>query len=529
MDSGFLTFILAFFFAVYSSPTDITDWDDVVVARVGMPTTLVCADQTVRGAVTINWKVRQLDTDGWQLVLTASEKTKFSGGASKPSMRLTDPNFKDTGNFSLSFQPGVDDSGLYSCLIEQQERKQRETFILLAVLAVSVVPASPVPQYSTLRLMARVTPNSVSTKINWVAPGDISMKTEKKTNSGTIAKLPQVQTSDGGSYICMVQARGSGGRTLFPFNVDVTVDADKVASFTNITHGPLISTTTQALASFPLTCPDVQGDYILLHWLPPDMKKHSGLKLVYQYDRWRGSTLLTEQSKRIQLAGPPYNAEAGSFSFVLTPGLRDGGLYLCEVYLNDNVFSQRTRLTVVKVITSRSSSNLELKCLYTERSQVKIAKWKHHNESRQLAMSSSDPGRITTTLPLPITQDTAGNYTCVLELKNGRVVRATQVVPLPPEVSVSVTPPSLLPSLSALLLLVPLVAAAVGVLLWRQKHISDRGIEQSLSVQPCEAENIYENPGDRQAAPQGSVYMDLKPRGEDDVYKELERYELCQS
>lgn len=40
--------------------------------------------------------------------------------------------------------------------------------------------------------------------------------------------------------------------------------------------------------------------------------------------------------------------------------------------------------------------------------------------------------------------------------------------------SVSVTTPSRIPSLSALLLLVPLVAAAVGVLLWRQKHISDR-------------------------------------------------------
>lgn len=37
------------------------------------------------------------------------------------------------------------------------------------------------------------------------------------------------------------------------------------------------------------------------------------------------------------------------------------------------------------------------------------------------------------------------------------------------------TKPSLLPSLSALLLLVPLVAATICVLLWRQKHISDRG------------------------------------------------------
>ncbi|MEQ2270423.1 hypothetical protein XENORESO_005691, partial [Xenotaenia resolanae] len=93
----------------------------------------------------------------------------------------------------------------------------------------------------------------------------------------------------------------------------------------------------------------------------------------------------------------------------------------------------------------------------------------------------------------------------------------------------STTTSSLHPSFSALLLLVPVVAAAVGVLLWRQKHISDRGIEQSLSVQSGEAENIYENPEDiRQAPPQGSVYMDLKPRGDNDVYKELERYEQCQ-
>lgn len=72
------------------------------------------------------------------------------------------------------------------------------------------------------------------------------------------------------------------------------------------------------------------------------------MRLVYQYDRWRGSTWLTEQSKKLQLAGPPYNAEAGSFSFFLTPGLKDGGLYVCDVFLNDNAFSQRTMLSVLK-------------------------------------------------------------------------------------------------------------------------------------------------------------------------------------
>ncbi|XP_068998516.1 phosphatidylserine lipase ABHD16A-like [Embiotoca jacksoni] len=354
-------------------------------------------------------------------------------------MRLTDPNFQDTGVFSLGFLPKVEDGGLYLCLIKQQERKLKERIILLAILTVNVIPAAPIPHQSTLQLVASVIPNFAITKIIWVAPGSVSIRSEKILNIGTVAKLPQVQNSDNGAYVCMVHP-WSNSSALFNFNVDVTVDADKVASFTNIKHGPMISTATQAQTSFPLTCPTVQGDYVLLYWLPPDIKENSSMRLLYQYDRWRGSTLRTEQSKRLQLSGPPYDAEAGSFSFLLTPGLKDGGLYVCKVSLNDNIFSQRTLLSVLKE-------------------------------------------------------------------------------------SGSVTTPSLLPFLSALLLLVPLVAAAVGVLLWRQKHISDRGIEQSLSVHSGEAENIYENPDDiRQPPPQGSVYMDLKPRGGDDVYKELERF-----
>jgi len=103
-----------------------------MVAREGMPTTLVCTDTTVRGAVAINWMVKSLDE--WKLVLSASESKKFSGGASKASMRLTDPNFQDTGVFSLFLVPRMEDSGLYSCLIKQQERKLKEKIILLAIL-----------------------------------------------------------------------------------------------------------------------------------------------------------------------------------------------------------------------------------------------------------------------------------------------------------------------------------------------------------------------------------------------------------
>lgn len=526
MESGFLTFLLVSSFAVYSSQIGDTDWDDVVVAKKGTSTTLPCIDATVKGAVSINWMVKSRAADEWMLVLLANEKGEFAGVATKASIRLTDPKFQDTGVFSLFFIPKIEDEGLYTCLIKQEERKLKERIILLAILTVIVAPAAPIPRHSTLRLIASVKSEFAKTEIIWSAPGGVSMKSEKQPKTTTVAKLPQVQPSDGGAYVCMVHVYNSS-KPLFAFNVDVSVDADKVASFTNITHAPMISTATKAQTSCIVTCPNVQGDYVLLFWQPPDTTNQKNMKQVYQYDRWRDSTTLTERSKRLQLAGPPYNAEAGSFSFLLTPLLEDSGLYICKVLLNHNAFNQSTLLTVMKVTTRDFPSKLELGCRYKEWSQVRSAKWKYQNKSRKLEMSTS-LGSITTTLPLPITSDTAGNYTCTLQLKNGQTVWATVI--LPREGNVTVTTPTLPPSLSALLLLVPLVAAAVGVLLWRQQHISDRGIEQSLSVPSCEAENIYEDPEDiRQALPQGSVYMDLKPRGEDDVYKELERSEQCQS
>lgn len=91
---------------------------------------------------------------------------------------------------------------------------------------VTVVPAAPIPQYSTLRLIASVNPDFAITKITWVAPGGLSMKSEKKLNTGTVAKLPQIQTNDNGAYVCMVHPWGNSSNSLFAFNVDVTVDGE---------------------------------------------------------------------------------------------------------------------------------------------------------------------------------------------------------------------------------------------------------------------------------------------------------------
>lgn len=92
---------------------------------------------------------------------------------------------------------------------------------------VTVAPAAPIRLLSTLRLMASVKPESVSTNIIWVGPGGIPMKSETKPNAGTVAKVPQIQKNDSGAYVCMVRPWSTGRNVLFPFNVEVTVDGEQ--------------------------------------------------------------------------------------------------------------------------------------------------------------------------------------------------------------------------------------------------------------------------------------------------------------
>uniref|UniRef100_A0A3P8XMB3 Ig-like domain-containing protein n=1 Tax=Esox lucius TaxID=8010 RepID=A0A3P8XMB3_ESOLU len=507
-----------------------TDWSDVIVTSVGRAVTLPCVDWPLMGFVTINWKRKSPGMHDWKLVLSASEKERFFGSAAKAYMQLADSNFHKTGNFSLRFAPQSEDEGRYSCLISQQKKKLREKIILLVILTVSVFPSSPVPQQSTLLLTAEVSPGFAISRVTWLSPGGTPLRMAK-TLGVVVAKLPQIRPNDQGKYICHFHPRGNSSTPLFPFSVDVAVHGVNVVSFTNITHGVLKSTASVSQYPLTITCSPKKGDYVLLYWRPPD-KKSEITSLIYEYDRWRDRTT----TPQLSLDGLKSSPKDGLFSFLVHPRLNDGGLYICEVFLDDTVFSQRTQLSILQVNAGPSLSCLVLTCQYTERSQVKQVLWKHQNKSRTLNWSALNPGRLSTEVVLPPTKETAGIYTCSMELKNGLKIKAVYTITLPPKENTespgSVSPPypesnstSFLPSLSALLLLVPLVAAVAGVLLLRQKTLSRRGIEQSLSHYSGEVENIYENPEDvRQASPQSSVYMDLKPRGDDDVYKELDRY-----
>ncbi|XP_036394553.1 g6f-like [Megalops cyprinoides] len=499
-------------------------WSDVVVAEVGTPVTLACSDWPLRGSVKLNWYWKPDGLDSWSLVMSASERQQFLGGASKRDMRLADSNFQKSGDFSLFFNPRSKDGGRYSCLIEQGERKLRQKIILLVILTVKVIPPQPIPEDSTLCLITEVSSHEAVSEVAWFSPLGQPLRSETGLSGEVVCKLPRIDRTEQGNYTCQIQPLGNCSRPLFLFTYTVTIDVTKVAKFSNITHGPLLSAACLSRTPLPLPCTSVSGDYVMLYWQHPDSEK---MERVFSYDRWRRG-YKNQTKPRLHLASTD-SANAGSFSFLLYPELREGGVYLCEVFLNDIVFSQSMRVSVLHVYAKSTPSALVLWCQYSERSQVKRVSWTHQNQSYRLSGFSNAPGRLSTEVPLPLKPEVAGNYTCTIELKNGKKARAVHTVTLPPTVNTYLSSPSLLPSLSALGLLVPLVAVAAGVLLWKRGHRNTHpGIEQSLSHCSGEVENIYENPDDlRQTPAQSAVYMDLKPTKDNDVYKELDRYEQC--
>ncbi|XP_030641463.1 g6f-like [Chanos chanos] len=505
------------------------DWHTVVLVKEGELATLPCFSHSQKGSVTVNWMVMPEGTDQQTLVLSADDRQQFLGGAGRKGMQLADKNFQKSGDFSLRFVTRATDVGRFSCLISEGREKLKETTILLAILKLSFGPSPRVPIYGTLRLLAEVTPPTAVVEGTWMSPTGAKLRSEMPHPfNKVIAKLPRVDGRDIGVYRCSLRLHDNS-KTVSEHNITVEVNSQTLS----------VACLSQSVLCLP--CPPVLGDYVLLYWQRADS---THMKLIFQYDRWRRS-YTNQTTPRIQLAGLTSLSETGNFSFLLTPELKDGGVYRCEVYLNDNVFTQSTSVSVLHGYTRYTPSSLDLICAYSQRNQVKV-KLTHLQNRNKPPNKKAVVGRVTVSIPLPIRAETAGEYACSLELNNGQVVTYLYTVtlpstgrvkswthnPLPPSPEIYPSSPSLIPSLSALLLLVPLVAVAVGLLLWRRGHcVTHRGgVSASLSHHSGEVENIYENPDDlrqQHASPQGSVYMDLKPVGETDVYRELNRDDQC--
>ena len=102
-----------------------------------------CVDPEMTGTVTVSWTKHGTPKGMEKLLLSASEGKVSSG---PPKFSLADPNFLESGVFSLLFVPKIGDQGLITCLVEKQERKLRKV-ILHALLTGRVYFLHPYPLY----------------------------------------------------------------------------------------------------------------------------------------------------------------------------------------------------------------------------------------------------------------------------------------------------------------------------------------------------------------------------------------------
>ncbi|XP_068069960.2 g6f-like isoform X3 [Danio rerio] len=527
--------IVSFGLCVIFSPLMAGDvWNDVVMAREDTSVTISCFKSPPTSSIMVTWKMMSVREDRWSYLLSANCIDGQTDG--RRSRVFEGRTFEISADASLNFIAAVATQRRYSCVVEQDDKKLQEKIVLLALVKLSVTPTPPVTVDRTLRLAAQVSPASVAAGGTWVSPSGELLYTEISHGMGRLlSKLPRVTSKDSGVYTCRIRVHGNSSTSDSEHRVNVTVNVRAVFSFTDVTHGESRSMAVLSRSVVTITCPSVLGDYVLLYWEYPDSKR---MELIFQYDRWRRS--YTNQTKlHLQFTGSASLATAGNFSFSLSPSLKDGGVYLCEVFLDDKAFSQANKLSVLHGYTSSSRGSLDLSCMYSERSQVKSVRWSYVQDPKRTLQTTAVMGKITTSVALPVTSKTAGQYACTLYLENGKSVQYMHTVtktaptvspgPALPPAAEDISVHSYVSTFSFLLLLIPVIAAAVGVLLWKRGYcVTRRSVEQSLSYHSGEVENIYENPDDlRQTPPQGAVYMDLKPTGEMDVYKELERYNQC--
>uniref|UniRef100_A0A4W4E789 Ig-like domain-containing protein n=1 Tax=Electrophorus electricus TaxID=8005 RepID=A0A4W4E789_ELEEL len=497
-----------------SSSSPSSDWTDVVMAQAGSAVTLPCLGSTP--AQWDSWMMMSAGESHWTVLLSADASGGPVHGLPRKLIQLGGRMFEITEDASLRFIVTATAGGRYSCSMRVNSRTLEKRIVLLALIDLTITPPPPIKLDGLVRLEAKVFPAYVATRGAWHSPTGARLLTSISSAGIFLTKLPHVAADDQGLYTCSIRVRGqSHNSPLFPFSLpsSSSSSSDSIRSAAVLAGSPV-----------ELPCPPVLGDYVRLYWWRPDTLQDAQPELAFSFDRWRNRT---HQAKpRLQLQGPASPGSTGNISFLLTPALADAGHYQCEVFLDSEAFGQVTRISLSVAGHERlSSSSLDLRCEFAERSQVASVGWTHVPALN--LMQTAIIGRVTITVPLPVTPDTAGPYTCTLRLKTGQVVSYQYTLAPPPtgerpRPKPMPEPPILLPSLSLLLFLVPVSAVAVGLLLWRW----GRYVECTLSHYSGEVENIYEDPEDLR-----QVIRDLKPTGQTDVYRELDRWQMigCRS
>ncbi|XP_063049544.1 g6f-like, partial [Engraulis encrasicolus] len=344
--------------------------------------------------------------------------------------RLVDRRWASTGNLSLGLVATESAVGRYWCIVERAGKQVKKAVVLLALVDVSVSPASPVPQDSTVILRAEATPPYAVSVATWLSPSGSALRSEPiaSPGGGHMTKLPRFGPAHQGEYSYFAQPHGHTHATQFTMTINVNMSA--VVEFSNPTFGMAQACVCRSRAVVGVSCPALLGDYLLLWWRQADA--HS-TTLAYQHDRWR-QTSTNHTQLRLRLLGPAPTVAVGNYSFLFVPEQKQGGTFRCEVFLNDRVHVQETQVTVINAFSKRGVSEVQLWCLLSNGAQLQRVNWTRPARTQTgapLRLDGSIAGRLGISIPLPITTATAGEYTCTAYLPNGQSASAVYTLDLP--------------------------------------------------------------------------------------------------
>ncbi|XP_062394023.1 g6f-like, partial [Sardina pilchardus] len=151
------------------------DWDDVVLAERNSNVTLPCEFRPLATNHVVNWMMTPLGAADRVALLSANHKSEFLHSR-KTGLGLANRNYPKTGDLSLRMVATETDVGRYWCLVEQAGKQLKMSVVLLALVDISVVPESPVPEDSTVCLTAQVTPLYAVSVATWMSPAGDALR-----------------------------------------------------------------------------------------------------------------------------------------------------------------------------------------------------------------------------------------------------------------------------------------------------------------------------------------------------------------
>lgn len=136
----------------------VNTWSDVIVVEEGTAVTLNCSEEPPISPRQVSWLMMPAKGQPWTMLISVNVSTGRVDGRQMVCKAGRILGISD--NIFLRFIATMESGGLYSCLLEKEDRKFKERIVLLAVIKCWVVPSVFISvMHTTLNFSLSVSPS----------------------------------------------------------------------------------------------------------------------------------------------------------------------------------------------------------------------------------------------------------------------------------------------------------------------------------------------------------------------------------